>query len=166
MAVSQNLTQTELRRVLQYKPRAGVFHWKTRTSMRVKPGSRAGSIAAGGYISIKINGKNYAAHRLAWLYVHGVCPGGLIDHINGDPADNKIANLRIADRRGNRANSRASKHNKSGVKGVQCRKGRWRAIISVGGETRHLGTFDTASQANAVYFAAAKKEFGEFARAA
>jgi hypothetical protein len=49
-----------------------------------------------GYVQIKISGKLYHAHRLAWLYVYGYMPEKEIDHINRIRDDNRIANLREA----------------------------------------------------------------------
>ena len=118
-----------------------------------------------GHIAVWHNGKHVLAHRLAWFLTHGVWPTQPVDHVNGDPADNRLANLRLATPSQNRANSKPNKNNKSGMKGVQFRHGRWRAKITHDGTTKHLGVFDDPHSAHAAYLAAAKPIHGEFARA-
>lgn len=119
-----------------------------------------------GHIAVWHGGKHVLAHRLAWFLTHGVWPTRPVDHINGNPADNRLVNLRLATTAQNRANSKTNKNNKSGLKGVQFRNGHWRAKITNGGVTRHLGVFETAEQAHSAYVAAASEVHGEFARAA
>lgn len=72
-----------------------------------------------GYLTMKVENKNYQAHRLAWFYVYGELPENVIDHIDGNRTNNAINNLRILTRRENTQNiSKASKNNKIGVLGV------------------------------------------------
>lgn len=89
-----------------------------------------------------------------------------VDHINGNPLDNRRENLRLATRSQNMANSTRRSDNTSGYKGVCWDKGmqKWRAGLSVNGKTRYLGCFDSPEQAHAVYLEAAKALHGEFAR--
>jgi len=131
-------------------------------------GEIAGHVRKDGRRVIGIDGRSYLAYRLVWLYAKGSWPDGEIDHINLDSADNGISNLRIATSSQNRANMRAQPTNKSGVKGV-CwakREGKWRATINVRGKHIHVGFFNSIEDAGAAYISAAKKHFGEFARAA
>jgi hypothetical protein len=83
-----------------------------------------------------------------------------------DRADNRWANLRMATRAQNKANTRPCAANTSGVKGVHWHKSahKWRARIKVNGKRRHLGFFCTPESAAAAYAAAAEKYFGEFSR--
>jgi hypothetical protein len=76
-----------------------------------------------------------------------------IDHLNGDRADNKWANLRAASRSTNNQNRRAAhKNNKLGILGVrQVENGRFLARIRVDGQLRRLGTFTSSEQAHAAY---------------
>ncbi|WP_245270062.1 HNH endonuclease [Nitrobacter hamburgensis] len=170
------LTQNELRTFLNYNPETGIFLWRDyplpsgkarRRYGKASIGSIAGSTDTYGYREIRINYKMYKAHRLAWLYVYGAWPEGEIDHANGVPGDNRIANLRLATRAHQNANTRRRRDNKSGYKGV-CRYGdRFHAFIGVGGgKTKYLGSFATGQEAHAAYLDFAKKIYGEFARAA
>jgi hypothetical protein len=130
--------------------------------------SIVGSISRSGHRRIEIDGDRFQAHQLAWLLVHCEWPTGKIDHANGDPDDNRIANLRPATTAQNMQNSRRFSTNSSGLKGVSfCRQTkRWRAKIVVNGRAIHLGRFQSAEQAHDAYVAAARKYFGDFARAA
>jgi len=126
----------------------------------------AGSLKRQGYIIIKIDGKCYRAHRLAFLVAHGHLPKEL-DHINGDPSDNRIANLREATRRENKRNSGKYSNNKSGFKGVCWHKsrGKWRADAQdANGKQIHLGLFTTPEAASAAYNDFAMKLHGDFFR--
>ena len=111
---------------------------------------------------ISIDGRKHLAHRLAWLYVNGYCPPGDIDHINGDRAANRISNLRLATRSENLQNqSKAQKHNKTGLLGVSHRRGKFRAQIRVDGKKMHIGTFPTPEEAHTAYLEA-KRQFHPF----
>lgn len=160
------LTQQRLREVLSYDQESGAF-----VRIRALPGAQlgaAGGLDKRGYLAIRVDGQRYLAHRLAWLYVFGAWPEGDVDHANGDRADNRIENLRLANRSQNKANSKKYDNNSSGFKGVCWRKetGRWRARIGVNGEVLNLGSFDNAEDAYRAYSVAAEQHFGEFARVA
>ena len=146
---------------LDYDPETGIFTWKSSNRFRVK-GADAGSKSERGYISIGIRGKIYKAHRLAWLFVHGVWPTGQIDHIDRDKSNNRIANLRDVGQsinQENRIDPRAD--NELGVVGVSLwsdgRPG-FKAQIKVRGKVLYLGTFQTVEEANAAYIEAKKNQ--------
>ncbi len=90
----------------------------------------------------------------------------LVDHINGDPLDNRRSNLRLASSAENAWNSRVSRRNVTGFKGVRRdqRNGRYSASIYVNGRNHYLGSADDAVAAHNLYKAAALKHFGEFAK--
>lgn len=108
----------------------------------------------------KYTTKNIRLHRL----IMGL-PNGNIDHINGDKLDNRKSNLRLCNQSQNIANSKISKRNKSGLKGVfkhqQC--DRWAAQIRINGKNTHLGLFNDKYDAYGAYITHAIEHFGEYA---
>lgn len=85
----------KLREMLDYTPETGEFRWKVAPSASVSVGDRAGYSGPGGGDYIMINYKPYPAARLAWMYVNGSAPVGMVRHINGNLTDNRIANLKV-----------------------------------------------------------------------
>jgi hypothetical protein len=162
------LTQARLKELLHYDPETGVFTWRVPPSGRVAAGERAGFVHEQKYRCIRISGRKYREHRLAWLYVNGRWPPNQIDHRDGNILNNRIDNLREASSSQNRANSRISVKNTSGYKGVSwdVSKGKWSARIGVAGKQIHLGRYHCPEKAHAAYCTAAERYFGEFARAA
>jgi hypothetical protein len=153
------LTAEQLKATLDYDAGTGVFLWKIRPSRAVKAGDVAGCTEKRiGYITIGIAGRIYKAHRLAWLYTHGEWPRGLIDHINGNKADNRICNLRNVFADGNSQNVRKPNvRNKSGFMGVIWFQNKWRASMSVNGKSKWLGDYSTPEEAHQVYLEAKRK---------
>lgn len=150
--------------LLSYDKNTGEFRWKVSRSKLAREGDVAGTNDKGGYRVIIVGGKAYKAHRLAWLIVHGEWPRKDIDHINGVRSDNRIANLRQANRCQNNSNARISVRNTSGLKGAHLFKGKWKAQICVRGKKICLGTFDTRELAHIAYCDASQKYHGEYSR--
>lgn len=158
------VTAERLRELLHYDPESGVFTWRVDRSTRIRAGSVAGSIQYLGrtqYLYIMIDFKQYRAHRLVWLYVYGKWPAEMLDHINGDGADNRLANLREATCAENSqaANKRLMKNNTSGYRGVSfnTKRKRWMASISAFGKRKWLGSYETVEAAAAAYSEAKRK---------
>lgn len=150
------ITAESLRRIFSYDAETGVFVRKVTTSSRAQAWMAVGSNDMYGYLTVRIEGRSYKLHRLAWLFVYGCWPEGDIDHMNGNRADNRIANLRDVPRAVNLQNMRAaSSHNRStGVLGVYPAKaGRFCAAISAANKKQHIGTFDTEAEASQAYIA-------------
>lgn len=106
-----------------------------------------------------VDGQNYYAHRLAWLYMTGRWPKEEIDHIDNDRTNDRFDNLREASRLLNSHNQRhPRKKNKVGILGVTFSKKykTYRASICLNYKKIHLGSFATASEASAAYQAAKK----------
>lgn len=144
---------------LSYDPKTGVFIW-SKSGHRISIGSIAGGAAPSGHIKITYKGKSYFAHRLAWFMTFGHWPKGCIDHINGNPSDNRISNLRDVDQCINKQNTiQAYSNNKSGLLGASFRPkvGKWRAQIMIDKKVKHLGFFETAEDAHNAYIAAKRE---------
>ncbi len=147
------LTHDRLVEVLNYNKRTGVFKWSKKISKKVVVGHIAGGgPSLVGYWRIRIDGKLYQAHRLAWLYVYGEWPGETIDHINGDKLDNRIINLRSATYTENNQNKLW--HRKGKLPGVTKRRGKYEASIKYKGDQYYLGLFSTEREANKAYLLA------------
>jgi hypothetical protein len=139
------------------------FLWAVSGSGRTI-GKPAGGIREGGYKTLCVDGRHYPEHHLVWLWHYGVLPKEL-DHENGKPADNRIANLRLSTRCENMWNQVARKHNTSGYKNVTWHKAtnKWAAQIRYAGKRKHLGLYEDASDANEFAMLAAEMVHGKFA---
>jgi hypothetical protein len=132
------------------------------------------------WYAVTVHGSFYAVRHSArpnraMVYLHRIILERMIgrsltkteftDHINGNPLDNRRANLRLATNTENMRNRGKYRTNTSGYKGVDWRRGagKWRAVIKVNGKQIYLGLFTTPELAHAAYCEAAKKYHGEFA---
>jgi len=158
------ISQKELKQALNYDPDTGLFTWLSRRGP-VNKGDLAGcetktsERANTPYIYICVNGKNYLAHRLAWLYVYGEFPEFNIDHDDGCGTNNRISNLLDAPQSSNTKNRRLQKNNCSGINGVtwDISHLKWRAYIGSEGKTINLGLFDTIFDAACIRKSAQNK---------
>jgi len=167
------ISAERVRERLSYDPATGVVSWRSLHKMankKFKVGDPAGywTGVTPKRLTILLDGKPYLAHRLAWVLHYGVWPDGFVDHKDGNPANNRIDNLRIATPAENARNAKCKRSSRSGVKGVEwhAQTGKWRARIQTGGRNKHLGLFDTIEAARKARNEAAEKYHGEFARAA
>jgi hypothetical protein len=153
------VTQAQLHHLFDYNPETGIFTRKVKTSNSVKVGDIAGSDNGNKYIKFCVNSKLEFAHRMAWLYVYGLIPKGNIDHINGNPSDNRISNLRLVNQSQNMQNTNKWKTNTSGYKGVTWAKdkNKWVAQIWKNHKRHYLGSFDESETAYKAYCEAAIK---------
>lgn len=145
-----------VREVLKYDAETGEFSWKEGKA----PGKKSIAPRIDGYVWIWLDGSAYAAHRMAWFMQYGEWPEQYIDHINGDKADNRIANLRDVSHQANMHNSRTYRTNTSGYPGVGRNGSGWRAEIRVAGKKRCLGTFPTKEEAHQAYVRAKAQVLG------
>ena len=149
------LTAARLRELLHYDPATGIFI-RAKAIAKFGAGETAGALTKLGHIRICVDGRSYYAHRLAWLYAHGSWPSENIDHINGNPSDNRLINLRdVSQEMNNQNQRRAHSDNPNKVQGVTFvkAKGRFRASITVNYKARFLGYFDTPEEAHERYLA-------------
>lgn len=166
-----DLTAEFVRSFLDYDPETGIFIWKynearsRRINMKCV-GKVAGCIDSRGYIRIGVCGALYLAHRLAWLCAYGTWPASEIDHIDGNPSNNKISNLRMSTISENNCNRRSGQGRYPKGVGVFHRNGNTYvfAHIKKFGKSIHLGMFNTVDEAHIAYCEAAPKIHGEFAR--
>lgn len=151
------LTQDRLKQLLAYDAQTGVFTWLQPCSRfsQIKPGNAAGCVHARGYVHIKVEGRAYKAHRLAWLYTYGRWPQPSVDHINRVKTDNRIVNLREVDQLANMQNKSLYRRNKTGFPGVSCLpSGRYVAQLQVAKKNQYLGVYDTPELASEAYYRA------------
>lgn len=156
----EKLTQERLKEVLNYDPDTGVFIWRVRLNNNGPAiGESAGSVTARGYRLIAVDGRQYRAHRLAWLYAFGTGLEQTFDHRDGDTLNNAITNLRPCSQSENLQNTKLPKSNKSGLMGVcLCRQtGKWMAQIHVDYMRIWLGRHSTKEEAHQAYLAAKAK---------
>lgn len=173
-----NIAPETLRSLMIYCPETGRLAWLMRSEKRFPDTGKGGAarrakawnkqyagklaftgIAQNGYRKGQIFGKTLLAHRVAWALHYGAWPDGLIDHINGDKADNRIENLRLVDHSGNTKNNRISKKNTTGHIGIYWEplRNKWRADITADKKTVCLGRFDNKDDAIAARKAAEPK---------
>ena len=155
------VTLAELKEILNYDEETGIFTWLNRPTTHFSSsrradymnkryaGKQAGKINAHGYREIKVFGRYYRAHRLAWLYVTGSIPDGDIDHINHNKTDNRIQNLRVVSSNENSKNRPAQSNNSSGCTGVYFDKksGLWISRIWVRKKQIRLGCYKSKESA-------------------
>ncbi len=163
MKSPDKITAERLRYFLTYEQSTGILRWQNNRRSDLI-GRAAGRLIPNGYRQIKIDEREYYAHRLAWLHVTGRWPLQQIDHRDGVRDNNSWGNLRESDQTHNNANSRT--YNPTGMKGIWFRKTTklWYAQIEKYGERRRFGGFLTPQEAHAAYCAAARILFGDFAR--
>lgn len=154
----------KLREFLNYNARTGVITWRKKPARRILVGSVAGTPKGpDDYLIFQFDGTLYRAHRVVWAHYYGAWPSREVDHKNLRRQDNRIKNLRLAERSTNCANGPG--HIEGHLKGTSTRKdGKWTAQIGVNRKKVHLGSFATAEEAHEAYCRAAERYFGEFAR--
>ena len=145
------ITQKELKELLEYDENTGVFTWLCDSGSKKVKNKIAGNINNKQYVVIKINRKNYKAHRLAWLYINGEWPKNQIDHINGIRDDNRIINLRNVTKRENQQNRK--EHRKGNLVGATFNKtaNKWQSQIQINGKQKFLGLYNTELEAHEAY---------------
>ena len=154
--IDEPLTAERARELMSYDAATGVITWRKRMNARVPAGSPVGCLSKRGYVITLIGRKNYFVHRLAWLLVMGEWPAGVIDHIDGDPANNRWGNLRESTPALNSQNQRRAMGGRApgALLGTSPKRNKWVAVIGINRKRIHLGTFDTAEEAHAAYLTA------------
>lgn len=157
----------DFRRVFEYSD--GALYWR-HSKGSAKAGERAGHIRPSGknskspYEFVQVDGKTLGTHRVVFAMHSGFMPE-FVDHIDGDPLNNRVENLRAATKSENCCNRGKQITNSSGYKGVyfDVAKNKWRAEIVKDGKRSRLGHFLTPKEASEAYQKAAIEIHGEFA---
>jgi len=141
----------EVRNRYAYNPDTGqIVHARAGNSKL--NGKSAVTMRKDGYAQVQIGRKSYRAHRLAWLLHYGIYPSGVIDHINGNPSDNRISNLRDVSQMENTHNRTVSStRSHTGLLGVVKDRSGFQARIRAHGVQHYLGWFKTDIEAHAAY---------------
>lgn len=139
-----------------YNPETGVITWKVNRSRGVKPGDIAGYVNSAGYRVLRLFGRGYQAHRIAWLLTYKKWPVNQLDHENHARDDNRLCNLRIASALINAHNKKLGVNNSSGVMGVNWKESRnkWEVRIMKRGKRKNLAYTDDFFEACCVRKAA------------
>lgn len=153
------LTRDLLLEYVSYDPETGLFTWLRYRNNRIKVGDVACRPSKRlGYRILKLFGKSYMAHRVAWLVMTGDWPPGMIDHKDRVRDNNRFDNLRLADYVLNGQNQcNAQRGSSSKFLGVfwNTKSSKWQAGIcfSVGGKKKYkyLGLFDDEKDAGRAY---------------
>ena len=148
-----------LKEVLSYCPDTGAITWKSKMNRRIVVGTLAGSKDKKGYLHLEVSGVRLLGHRVAFAISYGIWPE-IVDHINRDPSDNRLSNLRASDKSLNAQNQCLNKTRGKHGRGVSFDKKsqRYLSSIHVHGKTYRLGSFQTADDAHGAY-AIAKAEY-------
>ena len=164
-----------LRQLLRYDPQTGTMYWRRRPvgmfpclrsanswNARYAGKETGQSVCSEGYQQVSIFATKYRAHRVVWAMVTGAWPEDEIDHINRDPSDNRMENLRDVQGIANLRNKGFYANNRSGFKGVTWHKSskKWMAQIKFEGRNLHLGLFKDPEEAGGAYRAAAENLYG------
>lgn len=157
------ITQEQALKFLEYKD--GILYWKSMPYKRNDLiGTEAGTLDSDRR-QITINKKHYKTHRLVYLMFHGYMPKE-VDHIDNNPLNNRIENLRPANRSEQCCNTRLRKDNTSGIKGVSWDKNRnkWVVTVTKNKKTVYTNRFNDIELAQLVAIEARDKFHGDFAK--
>ena len=158
------ISQERLHELVDYNPDTGVFVSKTSRG-RVKAGSILGCDNGDGYLRFSLDGKDYFAHRLAFLFMYGYLPD-VVDHANGVRCDNRASNIRPANNSLNARNSSKKRYSLSRFKGASFNRKikKWVAYIRAGGNLIYLGKYNTDVEAAFAYDMASIDLHGAFGK--
>lgn len=132
------------------------------TVRRRTTGREAAALNNHGYLVTSVGSKTYLVHRVLYKMRHGYCPA-LLDHADRNPLNNTEGNLREADKRRNGANTKRSRLNTSGTKGVTWQRGKWVVQLVVAGQHIYGGRFAELADAVAHSQTLRQQYHGDFA---
>lgn len=128
--------------LFEYKD--GELYFKKRVASNIKIGDIAGGFNNLGYRKVKIKKHTYSIHRLVWIMHNGVTDLD-IDHIDHNPSNNNLENLRLVTHKQNCQNRKLRKDNTSGFNGVMFNKSKnkWEVYLS----QKYIGAYSTKDEA-------------------
>lgn len=140
---------------------AGELYWRINLNKHNLIGCRAGWTNSEGYRKIKVGGTEYFACKIIWLLYYEVYPEHIVDHEDRNRWNDSIGNLRKANSTQNVVNGNLRFDNTSGYRGVSKQGDKWRAYYSINGAYQHIGTYNTAKEAQQAYFNIASTVYGK-----
>lgn len=158
-------TQARLKELFDYDADNGILIWKVSVSSRARAGNFAGSFNK--HLNrrvVRVDKVSHYHYRLVYCWHHGDLGDYEVDHIDRDPSNDRIENLRPSTTSQNGANRNLLSNNKSGHTGVSwdTQRQKWFVKIEVRGKQIALGRYDDFGAATAAYKAAALRYFGDF----
>lgn len=156
-----------VRALFIYRPTTGLLIWRVAhgSFKHIPAGTIAGTKTKSGHLVVRFDGVTHLCHRIIWVWMTGELPANEIDHEDLDGSNNRWKNLRQATHAQNNQNKRPQRNNRLQVKGVrQLPGGRYQAYISIKRRFVQIGIFDTQEEASGAHQAAAKAQYGRFAR--
>jgi len=173
--MSKELTAEQVRELLDYDPETGKLYWRNRDrnmfpndriwktwNTRYSGKEAFTTVHPNGYLRGGIFKKDYLAHRVIWVVVHGYWPTE-IDHVDRDAGNNRLSNIREVSHAQNAAN-RVHPVGKSGHRGTFFFYGKWRTHVMQNQKVVWRGSFSSPEAASAAYEAKSRELFGEFNR--
>lgn len=152
-------TVDRVRKLFSYDPETGVLLNRVAHG-RSRLGVAPGYLRPDGYRIVCVDGARYLAHRIAWMHHYGEWPTQHLDHIDRNPRNNAISNLRECDDAENAQNLDTKGYGTSGYLGVTKYfrdPNRWVAKIKVNQHAMHLGVFNCRTAAYVAYCKAKTK---------
>lgn len=141
----EEITQKKIKRLFVYSKKTGQFISRCYRG-NLKPGDVAGC-KSNGYTTLCIDSVQHSAHRLAYLYVCGRMPNGVVDHRDRNRGNNSWDNLRVVSCAKNMQNQNLRAANKTGYNGVGVCKNRFVASATIQSVSVNLGSHLTALDA-------------------
>ena len=170
--ICRQMTREYVLEAFDYDKETGKLFWKRRPRSHFRTewaqnnfnlrfaGKEAGCSNGTRHSNVTIGSRHWPAHRIVWLWHTGELPK-LIDHIDRNPSNNRIENLRPCTKSENMINSRRRAAGRiSGVHEV--RRGVWKFRLSINGKLAPSECFKSREEAKQAYEKCLRENFGEF----